>query len=153
MIVVGETRSLGLAVTELLASDCLDAVLVGDLSAAEQHAASRPAAAPFVLVAAASGRTCETLERWPTSSLRAAELVVVGARDLERAERPRLHLVPLPLEPHRLLSLVRSLLGAAPPTRSGYSETTGASRPPRTTFPLPPAEPLPELLRHRSFSD
>jgi hypothetical protein len=137
VIVVGETRSLGLAVAELFASDCIDAVLVGGLDEAERHAAARPTAAPFVLVAAASGRYCETLERWPTSSLRGADLVVVGARELVGTGRPRLHLVPLPLEPHRLLALVRMLLGEPPRPRAGYSESPGIVRTPPLTYPPP----------------
>ncbi|MCI4325338.1 MAG: hypothetical protein L3K00_05615 [Thermoplasmata archaeon] len=125
VIVVAETRSLGAAVSELLVSDGLDAPLVRDLAEAEHQAAMIRAKHRLVLVAAASGRECETVERWPHSSLREAPLVVVGARDLDPTSRARLHVVPLPLDPVQFLDLVRSLLGI--PVR-GRTGDTGAVR-------------------------
>jgi hypothetical protein len=122
VIVVGETYSLGMAVAELLTSDGIGTVLVTRFDEAERQASARSDTSPLVLVAAANGPECVTVERWPESSLSEAELVVVGARGLEPSDVPHLHLVSLPLEPGRLLVLVRSLLTrpfSAPPDRSG----------------------------------
>lgn len=146
VIVVGETRSLGVAVAELLVSDGLEVVLVETLDEGESYAAANPSAAPFVLVAAASGRACATAVRWPESSLRDSELVVVGAREVDQRYRTHLHLVPLPLEPHRLLALVRLLLGLPLRERTGYSDPAGAVRFHARTFATHRTEPTPELV-------
>jgi hypothetical protein len=122
IIVIAETPSLGSALLELFASDHLEAHMVDHLVAAERYASTRPAAAPALLVAAANGRGCVTVEQWPKSSLRNSALVVVGARDVDRSEQARLHIVPLPLDPRRLLALVRNLAGVPGPTRGGPTE-------------------------------
>jgi hypothetical protein len=111
VIVVGETRSLGTAVAELFIADGIEVVLVEELSEGERWAAKADPGDSFVLVAAANGPRCESVDQWAKSTLRHCDLVVVGAREVDRSYRPRLHLVPLPLEPRRLLGLVRALLG------------------------------------------
>jgi NAD(P)-dependent dehydrogenase (short-subunit alcohol dehydrogenase family) len=122
VIVIGETKSLGAAVTELFLTDGLDVVLVDNLAEGERWAMEDGQPRSIVLVAAANGRRCETVERWIKSTLRHRDLVVVGAREVDRTYRPHLHIVPLPLEPRRLLALVRTLLGLALHESSGYGD-------------------------------
>jgi hypothetical protein len=124
-LVIGETPSLATAVADLLLADGLDVVLLSTLADGETWAATAEPGALFVVVAAANGHRCETVLRWPESALHQCDLVVVGAREVDRTYRPRLHIVPLPLDPRQFVALIRGLLGLALHERSGYADPAG----------------------------
>jgi hypothetical protein len=117
VLVVEETPSLAGSLVALLESDGIAVRRFPDLRAAEQFHERAPSAHRLVVVAS-NTHYCPSASRWALGPLREAALVVVGTRDPALRSAGRLHVVHLPLDPPRLLELVRSL---------GGRETAGAA--------------------------
>lgn len=118
VLVVDETPSLGGSVVALLEADGLAVRRFADFHGAESYHAAANALHPVVVVAS-NAHYCPSASRWALSALRDADLVVVGTRDPALRSAGRLHVVRLPLEPERLLELVRGLLGSTPSASPG----------------------------------
>jgi hypothetical protein len=116
VLVVDETPSLGGSVVALLETDGLSVRRFADLHGAESYHTGAGGAHPVVVVAS-NAHYCPSASRWALGALREADLVVVGTRDPALRSAGRLHVVRLPLEPQKLLELVRDLLGAASSAR------------------------------------
>jgi hypothetical protein len=124
VLLVEETPSLGSSLVALLEAEGLTVRRFSDLAAAEQFHADRRSAHRLVLVAS-NAHYCPSASRWALGPLGDAHLVVVGTRDPALRSAGRLHVVHLPLEPARLLELVRGLLGNDLPA-PGLARPTGS---------------------------
>lgn len=119
LLVVEETPSLANSLVALLEAEGLRVRRFSDLAAAERFHTDVKGEHRLVLVASNS-HYCASASRWALGPLRDAHLVVVGTRDPALRSAGRLHVVRLPLEPERLLELIRGLLG---------NEAVGAAQP------------------------
>lgn len=115
VLVVDEAASLGSALVALLEVEGLRVRRFPDLVAAEAHQQGAGGPLP-VLVVASNAHQSPSLTRWPQGSLRDAKLVIVGTRDPTLTSHGALHVIRLPLDPGRLLELVRQLARADPPS-------------------------------------
>ena len=109
MAVIGETPSLASALVELLETEGVGVVSVGDLREVEALAGKGPLAAHPLLISASNGHYCPTARRWREGCLRDSDLIVVGTRDPGLRSAGHLHVVSLPLVPDEFLTLVREL--------------------------------------------
>ena len=108
VLVVGETPSLGRSIVDLLESGSVPCryVRAGDL----EQSLSDLSGNVRLVIAACNEPVCTTARHWARKSPKGI-LVVVGSRDTGLSVLPGVRVVPLPLRPARLLSLIRSLLG------------------------------------------
>jgi hypothetical protein len=114
VLLIEETPSLAGSLVALLEAEGVTVRRCPDLAEAERFHAAGPAP-PRVVLVASNAHYSPTASRWALGPLREAHLVVVGTRDPALRSAGRLHVVRLPLEPVRLLELVRSLLSDRPP--------------------------------------
>src|SRR5579875_725346 len=125
ILIVGETRSLSDALAALLEADGLPVLQVPDWPRALE-AGRRAEAGIAALLLASNQPRSPSLEEWPSSELADRHLIWVGMRGGSPPTLERLHTVTLPLNPRELLALVRSVVGARPPTvAAGGPETPG----------------------------
>lgn len=134
VIVVAETPSLGSAVSELLLAGGLEVSMVPDLATAARALRDGPAHLPKVIVSTPANRPSDTARSWSDGPFRSIPLVVVGVRLTDVPSADRIHFVTLPLSPHQLLELVRSLVD-----HPGPGLARGSPRPPAGLEP--PAGP------------
>jgi len=110
VLVVGETPSLGQSIVDLLESVHLRTEYVLDVD--ERGPVVSLADRYALVVVACNEHRCLTARRWKLGELpQDLPLLVVGSRDPVLATTRGVHQVPLPLEPDRFLTAVRSLLG------------------------------------------
>jgi hypothetical protein len=125
--VVGETPSLGHAISDLLESSGVTTRLeydVGAMGPLPMLHRRFP-----VVIAACNEPFCATVRRWHRGEFPHVTLVVVGARDPFVAGSLGIHVVPLPLVPGPFLSLVKRLLA------------TRSHTPPLAAQPIPGTPP------------
>lgn len=118
VLVIEETASLAASLVSLLESEGLVVRALPDLGAAERYHAASGRPHPVVVVAS-NTHLSPSAARWGLGPLRSSTLVVVGTRDPALRSSGRLHVVHLPLDPERLLELVRVYLDTSASTASG----------------------------------
>jgi hypothetical protein len=110
ILVSGENPSLASALADLFLADDLPLSVVRSLDELVGPEGDRSSPEASVVVLASRGYRSPTAREWATGRWPDSDLVVVGSRDPGLRSRGRFHVVPLPLVPAELLSMVRWLL-------------------------------------------
>lgn len=113
MVVVAETQSLALSISDLLRSAGIATETITPLEALETWGERAGPVSPCLLLVASNRHLSETARRWIDGEFPGTELIVVGSRDPVLARAPRVPLVHLPLRPEELVRLVGQHVSAA----------------------------------------